>query len=262
MGSFMDYRSILIPIMVIFLVGCTNAASKTVAPTIVNTEPLPTNTPKINSPLQESTLTPEQFNYEFPANISPNKRYLFYLHGKIIEDQGIPAISPDYGEYEYEAILDKLANYGFIVISEQRPENADVLKYGQETAEYINRLLEANVPPDHITVVGASKGAYIAVTTSSIMKNSDLNFVLLGSCHPDTIAEWNQHGWSLYGNVLAIYESSDEENSGSCADYFTSLEGKGIAQHDEILLHTGMGHGFLYKPLDEWIAPVVSWASQ
>ena len=103
----MDYRSILIPIMVIFLVGCTNAASKTVAPTIVNTEPLPTNTPKINSPLQESTLTPEQFNYEFPANISPNKRYLFYLHGKIIEDQGIPAISPDYGEYEYEAILDK-----------------------------------------------------------------------------------------------------------------------------------------------------------
>ena len=31
--------------------------------------------------------------YSFPANIDPDKQYLLYLHGKILEDQGIPAVS-------------------------------------------------------------------------------------------------------------------------------------------------------------------------
>jgi hypothetical protein len=30
---------------------------------------------------------------------------MFCLHGKIIEDQGLAAISPEYGEYQYEEIL-------------------------------------------------------------------------------------------------------------------------------------------------------------
>ena len=49
----------------------------------------------------------------FPDTIDPQNQYMFYLHGKIIEDQGIPAISPDFGEYEYAAILEKLGGYGF-----------------------------------------------------------------------------------------------------------------------------------------------------
>jgi hypothetical protein len=49
---------------------------------------------------------------------STGKRDLFYLHGNIIEDQGIPAISPEYGEYQYQAILDQLSGYGFEIISE------------------------------------------------------------------------------------------------------------------------------------------------
>lgn len=40
--------------------------------------------------------------YAFPDSIDSTKRYLFYLHGKIIEDLGMPAVSPDFGEYEYE----------------------------------------------------------------------------------------------------------------------------------------------------------------
>jgi CubicO group peptidase (beta-lactamase class C family) len=43
--------------------------------------------------------------YTFPETIDPAGQYLFYLHGKIIEDQGIPAVSEEFGEYEYEAIL-------------------------------------------------------------------------------------------------------------------------------------------------------------
>ena len=47
------------------------------------------------SPVSDSSLFLSQ--YFFPTSIDPAKRYLFYLHGKIIEDQGIPAVSPDYG---------------------------------------------------------------------------------------------------------------------------------------------------------------------
>ena len=50
------------------------------------------------------TIAPELSAYAFPVSIDPAKQYLFYFHGKIIEDQGIHAVSPDYGEYEYEAI--------------------------------------------------------------------------------------------------------------------------------------------------------------
>lgn len=56
--------------------------------------------------------------YVFPVAIDPTQRYMFYLHGRIIEDQGIPAVSSEYGTYEYEAILEKLASHGFTMISE------------------------------------------------------------------------------------------------------------------------------------------------
>ncbi|MBN2501710.1 MAG: hypothetical protein JXB38_13090 [Anaerolineales bacterium] len=110
--------------------------------------------------------------YRFPDTIDPARRYLFYLHGKIIEDQGIPAVSPDYGEYEYAAILEKLASYGFVVISEQREANTDVETYAQKVIEQINRLLEANIPPQAITVVGVSKGASIAIHISYYLKTT------------------------------------------------------------------------------------------
>ena len=66
----------------------------------------------------QPAATPDLAAYAFPARIDPAAKYLFYLHGKIIEDQGLPAISPDYGEYQYAAILQALAGHGFHVISE------------------------------------------------------------------------------------------------------------------------------------------------
>jgi hypothetical protein len=132
----MNYRPILVPIMVVVLIGCTSAATeKNPTPAPSEAEPLPTNTIQKTPTVQGPTPIPVQSGYEFPKNIDPAKWYLFYLHGKIIEDQGIPAISPDYGEYEYGAILNKLKSHGFTVISEQRPQNADVLKYARRTAE-------------------------------------------------------------------------------------------------------------------------------
>ena len=107
------------------------------------------------SPTSDSSLFLTQ--YVFPTSIDPSKHYLFYLHGRIIEDQGIPAVSPDYGIYEYEAILEKLASFGFRVISEQRPKNADGTKYAERVATQVTELLSAGVPAKNITVVARPK---------------------------------------------------------------------------------------------------------
>jgi len=218
-----------------------------------------------NEPTASAAATATAFplaDYQFPASIDPAGRYLFYLHGKIIEDQGLPAVSPEFGEYEYEAILKRLGSSGLIVISEQRPKDADGLAYARRTREQVATLENAGVPAQHITVVGASKGASIAALSSSLIEDPMLNFVLLGSCHSSTIEEWRGSGMRLYGNVLAIYDFADEEYSGSCEEMFQLSEGKGLGLHSEIVLQVGTGHGILYKPLDEWIEPTLEWASR
>jgi hypothetical protein len=210
------------------------------------------------------TITPEPAGsflakYGFPSSIDPAMNYLFYLHGKIIEDQGLPAVSPDFGEYEYQAILKKLTSYGFVVISEQRSRDTVSAEYASRVTEQIKTLRDAGVPAENITVVGASKGAGIAASVSSLLKDSKTNFVLLGFCAPDTVRELVQNRMSLYGNVLAIRDSVDDL-SGSCQELFDFSDGKGLGRHDEIVLNIGTGHGILYKPLDEWIQPTVEWA--
>lgn len=235
---------------------------------------MPTLTPTVEvavtiiptmTPTPKASPTPKEIEldgYEFPSLIDPTKRYIFYLHGKIIEDLGIPAVSPEFGEYRYEEILSTLQSYGFEVISEQRPKDADGWEYAQRTARQVSELLTAGVPPGSITVVGASKGATIAAVTSHLVGNPEVNYVLLGTCHPTLVEEWKQGGLILSGNVLAIYDFEDDEYSGSCEDLFSLAEGKGLNHHDELVLQVGTGHGVLYQPLSKWVLPTVKWANQ
>jgi hypothetical protein len=129
----MLYRKIVGFVLILSsLIGCTGAPINP-APTSIPTrdEPAPTslkNTLIPNTSLPQSSLA----DFEFPVSIDPAKRYLFYLHGKIVEDQGIPAISPDYGEYEYLPILGKLRGHDFVVISEQRPKGTDGIEYARD----------------------------------------------------------------------------------------------------------------------------------
>ena len=227
-----------------------------------------TETPPIAPPVSSETVqnlsypspTFDTSNYAFPTSIDPSKRYMFYLHGKIIEDQGIPAISPDFGEYEYGAILEKLSEYDFVVISEQRPRNTGV-EYARRVVDQIISLRNADVPAKNITVVGASKGAYLTIFVSHFLLNENVNFVIMAICTPDIVDELNQYQILLYGNVLSIYDSADEYAE-SCQELFSFSAGKGIAAHNEIVLHLDMGHGMLYQPLDDWMVPVVQWADR
>jgi len=256
----------VIPILVVaFLAGCAGPAGDGEGPVSPATE-VPTEMPPTPSPVPRDTANPTSeadflADFSFPAEIEPSERYMFYIHGRIIEDQGIPAVSDEYGEYRYEDILRTLQGYGFVVISEQRPKNANSMEYAQRTGTQVRRLLSSGVPPGSITVVGASKGGAIRMIVSTLLKKPELNYVLLGSCDSPTVDDFVQQEAPLYGNVLTIHDQADVY-SGSCEDLFAFSEGKGLGQHEELVLQVGTGHGVLYEPLSEWVLPTVEWAKQ
>ena len=261
----MKIKILLIILLAIVVVSCVPLASTTSPET-----PIPTATfasiPSTNSAVQ--TATPEKppavldlSKFSFPKSVDTTGRYLFYLHGRIIEEQGIPAVDPVFGEYEYQSILEKLSSYGFVVISEQRVKNTDSIEYAKRIQDQVTTLLNAEVPATNITVVGASKGAYITIYVSHFLENQEMKFVIMGICNSEIVADLKQNFIFLYGKVLSIFDYADYQYGGSCKELFTLSEGnEGLSKHDEIVLNIGTGHGILYKPLDEWITPVIQWA--
>ena len=188
-----------------------------------------------------------------PQNTSSSQKYLFYLHGKIVEDQGAKAVSERYGAYQYDKIIEGLQAEGFNVVSEVRPKDTDVEKYAEKVASQIRQLLKEGVAPENITVVGASKGAFITMLASTYLKNKDLNFVIIAGCGADR--EFLKL-INLHGNILSIYEKSD--SPGSCQAFFD--DATGLNKRKEIMLETGLAHGFIYKPMREWLVHTLDWA--
>ena len=187
-----------------------------------------------------------------PKKVDTSARYLFYLHGRIVE-QGRRPVSPQYGPYEYDEILNTFKSRGFVVISEQRRQGTHVEQYAGKVADQIRQLLKAGVPPRNITVVGASQGSFIAMLASTYLKNRDVNFVLMAGCSAESrFIEMVD----LHGNVLSIYERTD--GAGTCEKY--RADATGLAKYQEMELQTGKRHGFIYRPMTEWIEPAISWA--
>jgi hypothetical protein len=257
-------RIIGISICMILLTGCKDVSGTTqvqaeiASPISSTVEPAATVAPK---PSESSTHELDTSTYVFPEQIDSSKKYLFYLHGGIIEDQGIPAISPDYGEYQYVPILETFRGHGFLVISEIRAKNTDSVEYARRITEQVQTLLDAGVPADHISVVGASKGAGITVYISNNLENAEINYVLLAICHPDVVSAFYQEGVRLHGHVLSIYDRVDEW-AGSCQELFTASEGLDFSGFEEIVLEIGTGHGILYQPHDAWVLLTIQWAKQ
>ena len=192
---------------------------------------------------------------DVPEKIDPAAKYLFYLHGRIIETGGVRPTSPRHGVYEYEQILQTLAGRGFTVLSEARPADTEHAVYARKVVGQIERLLKAGVPAQSVTVVGASKGGAIAVFASTLLKNRDVNFVVLAGCGDS--GPYRENKVDLHGRVLSIYDADDL--GVSCAKYYK--QSTGLKQSAEIETRLGVGHGLLYKPFKEWIDPAVEWAN-
>jgi pimeloyl-ACP methyl ester carboxylesterase len=189
-----------------------------------------------------------------PSSPDPDARYLFYLHGAIVEDEGPEAVHPVFGPYRYVAILDSLAAAGLTVLSEVRPAGTDGRAYARKITAEVDTLLAAGVPPSHITVAGFSKGGGIAISVSSLLANDRVNFVFMAAC-PRAMRDWPD--LQLSGRILSIYEESDDF-AGSCGDAFAASSLP--FTHKEIEIALGGAHGAFYRPHAEWIRPVVEWA--
>ncbi len=193
---------------------------------------------------------------EPPDPADPAGRYLFYLHGQIVEDKGLRPEHPQLGIYEYEAIRDTLAGRGLTVISDARPAGTDVWTYAEKVKGQVEKLFAARVPPERITVAGHSKGGAIAILTSSLLKNDRINYVFLACC-----GDWmstNPH-IDLHGRILSIYDVGDDI-AGPCRPAFKQA-GRSLDAR-EIEIDTGWGHGAFYRPMAVWLEPMVAWLEE
>jgi hypothetical protein len=187
----------------------------------------------------------------FPEKPDPGLRYVVYLHGRIVEEQGRRAVSPDFGAYQYDEIVAALARPGITVIGELRTKGTDAKTAAAHVVDGVRRLIAAGVPARNVTVVGASKGALIGKHASASLENREVGWVIMAGCSGSAAEEL-----PIHGQVLSIFEASDEMG-GTCAPLFA--KSPDLARHDEVKIETGLGHGFLYKPLPEWLRPATAW---
>jgi Lipase (class 3) len=189
----------------------------------------------------------------FPDQIVPGTRYLIYLHNQFLETAAPGEAHPQFGAYEYNEILDALADRRLTVIAERREADADPAVWADRTVRQVRRLIGAGVPANAITVVGFSKGGAIAILASAALAEDEVNFVVLGACgrwielRPDLVP---------HGRLLSIVEASDEL-AGSCRPLLDRASAGSVTR--EIKLELGGGHGAFFTPRQAWIEPTLEW---
>lgn len=191
----------------------------------------------------------------FPDSIHPSERYVIYSHGLIAEGSDPKPISPKYGQYDFPAIKKALYGIGsFNLIAYQRPKAADDA-YADTLKIWVRRLLDAGVKPTRITLIGFSRGAQLTALASSALASSRINTALLAICEDGEVSQ--APGLILGGNLLSIYETSDE--LGSCAKLASRSH---LDSFNEVSISTGRKHGAFFLPLPEWIQPLLEWIAK
>ena len=185
----------------------------------------------------------------------PMDKVVLYQHGKIIEEQGVNAVSPTYGKYEYINILNAFKEKGYNVLSTVRKKNADPEIYATRLAQKVDSLIILGYKPEDITLIGASKGAWITLLASSKLSNKNINIVSIAVCGDWTYDYFKENELQLNGRILSIYESSDKWNQ-SCSQMNF---GRGISDFQEIEVATGLQHGIVFHPLADWLSPSFNW---
>lgn len=183
------------------------------------------------------------------------RRHLFYSHGRIVQQEGPSAVSPRFGEYRYHDIVRALAASGARIHAPLREPNTSLNEARDDLVRHVDALRQLGVASSNITLVGASQGAVITMLASQELGEPKLKLVILGACNPfvrDQLAP------DLHGQILSIYEQGDEFG-GSCREIVE--RSRGVSDFKEIKLTTGLGHGFLYTPRQDWLEPTIRWST-
>ncbi len=192
------------------------------------------------------------------ADAKASPHHVIYLHGRIVQDQqSARPRNPKFGYYELEQILAAFRNRGFVVSGGIRPKSESVSEAADRVVAQVRRLLDSGVPAERISVVGASMGGGIALVASARLQNLELRFCVLGVCLSENDRAFGTDRHPA-GRLLAIREASDDLTS-ACEPWKTDEGSQSRMVVREIVLNTGLGHGFLYGPLPEWLDPVLKW---
>jgi len=188
-------------------------------------------------------------------------RHLIYLHGRIVQDQQMARPKhKEWGYYELEKILATFRERGFTVSGDIRPKEATLDQSADRVAGQVRSLRTAGVPLERITVVGASMGAAIAFRASERLAEPGLRVAVLGACFSSTVeAIAKEYRRPPAGRFLTIRDTSDE-TSEPCAAWRDDATRYPSLRAREVVIHTGQSHGFLYRPLPEWVEPLMEWA--
>jgi hypothetical protein len=191
----------------------------------------------------------------FPDTIHAGERYVIYSHGLIVEGDDPRPISPKYGQYDFPGIKQAVfSGGGFNLIALQRPKSTDD-SYADTLKSWVRRLVDAGVRPSRITLVGFSRGAQLTALASNDLAAVGINTALLAICEDGEIAQ--TPGLILGGNLLSIYETSDE--LGSCAKLAASSH---LKSFEEVSISTGKKHGAFFQPLPQWLRPLKAWIAK
>jgi pimeloyl-ACP methyl ester carboxylesterase len=191
----------------------------------------------------------------FPGSIHASERYVIYSHGMIVEGDDPKPISPKYGQYDFPAIKQALFDGGgFNLIAYQRPKSLDD-SYADTLKFWVRRLRDAGVKPSRITLVGFSRGAQLTALASSDLASVGINTALLAICEDGDVSQTS--GLVLDGNLLSIYETSDE--LGPCGKLAARSH---LKSFKEVAISTGKKHGAFFQPLPQWIRPLKAWIAK
>ncbi|WP_271078186.1 hypothetical protein [Aurantiacibacter sp. MUD61] len=194
-----------------------------------------------------------------PEGRNSQSQHLIYLHGRIVED-GLPAVSERYGEYRFDDIVSTFRDEGFEVTAPLREADADPYAHADEISELVLEFLDRGVPPENITIIGASKGAFIASLVSDTMVGPQLRYVLLAGCSSGVNETFLSDGREFNGHVLSIRDSSDTRLAGTCAP--VAEQSERLASFEEIVTETGLEHGLIFTPHEAWVQPSLDWANR
>ncbi len=181
------------------------------------------------------------------------RKHVFYLHGMIVQVQGINAVSDTFGPYRYTDIVDSLKASGYDVHSEVRPPETQFEAYARKVSGQIDELIGQGVKAGDITVIGASAGAQMAMAVSD-QNTNPINYILLAA-NSDRLEK--SFSWKLHGRILGIYERSDQI-AGKNYDYWKNRS-PDARPFEQLEINTGLDHGFLYQPLPDWLGPAREW---
>jgi hypothetical protein len=188
---------------------------------------------------------------EVPSEPDATGKYIFYLHGSVEESEGVTS--------KYETAVEAISESSATVIAEVRGDT-EPNTYAEKIMTQVNQLISKGVPANNITISGFSKGSIIALTTSGLINNPNINYVLLAGCSEFLNEKYGVDPTKAVGRILSIYDSGDDKFE-SCDGMINSSN---KVKFEETDLDSGKGHKVFRIPKDkfieQWRDPLVDWA--